>query len=356
MLESLIRCSRHRWTLLKLPPRRMERRLTGAAHWFSEQISRNGVGHVDLIFASEALNLADLFRMVPVLVNKPSIVYFHKNQLPNPSATVDGPLDFINLNSATAASEIWFNSMFHLRSFLARATALVRRHPELAARTPMPSVTAKSHLMPPPVNLSALHELVSKGTPIRREKRTILVDTQNADMALLNAGLNTLSRRGENYQLLVVGSARELDPNLPHVPILDTDEQARAQASLRAGIVLSAERQATCDHHAICALTAGCWPVLPADGVYPELIPQELHGSCLYDGSADMLASRLQDAFHLQHPDGYGQSIREKLQPFDPIIACRAMDQRMEELAVGHTVMREDRKGQIGESQNKKGV
>src|SRR4051812_9579436 len=39
MLESLIKCSRHRWTLLKLPPRRIERRLIAAAHWFAEQLS-----------------------------------------------------------------------------------------------------------------------------------------------------------------------------------------------------------------------------------------------------------------------------------------------------------------------------
>src|SRR5438477_13123292 len=39
MLETVVRLSRHRWTLLKLPPRRIERRLTTAANWFSEQLS-----------------------------------------------------------------------------------------------------------------------------------------------------------------------------------------------------------------------------------------------------------------------------------------------------------------------------
>ena len=37
MLDTIMRYSRHRWTLLRLPPRRIERRLAAAAHWFAEQ-------------------------------------------------------------------------------------------------------------------------------------------------------------------------------------------------------------------------------------------------------------------------------------------------------------------------------
>src|SRR6476620_11678442 len=68
MLETVIRLSRHRWTLLKLPPRRIERRLSAAAHWFAEQLSRHWVGRVDVLFTSEALNLADLYRLMPSLL------------------------------------------------------------------------------------------------------------------------------------------------------------------------------------------------------------------------------------------------------------------------------------------------
>jgi len=77
MLEAISRCSRHRWGLLKLPPRRFERRQLVAATWFAEHLSRNEIGKVDLIFASEALNLADFLRLRPELAKKPSVVYFH---------------------------------------------------------------------------------------------------------------------------------------------------------------------------------------------------------------------------------------------------------------------------------------
>src|SRR5438045_1095787 len=144
MLETLIHYSRHRWTLLKLPPRRIERRLTAAAHWFGEQLTRHWVGRVDLLFTSEAMNLADLYRLMPTLLKKPSVVYFHDNQLPRVGSTSNNPLEMANLNTATAATEIWFNSLFHLRDFLARASALVARHQELQGRNPMHELTAKA--------------------------------------------------------------------------------------------------------------------------------------------------------------------------------------------------------------------
>jgi hypothetical protein len=55
MLDALSRCSRHRWTLLKLPARRFERRQLVAATWFAEHLSRNEIGNVDVVFSSEAL-------------------------------------------------------------------------------------------------------------------------------------------------------------------------------------------------------------------------------------------------------------------------------------------------------------
>ena len=84
MLEAIMRGSRHQWTLMKLPARRMERRLEAAAQWFAEQMSRHDFGKADVVFTSEALNLFELQRLVPRLARRPAVVYFHDNQLPEP--------------------------------------------------------------------------------------------------------------------------------------------------------------------------------------------------------------------------------------------------------------------------------
>jgi hypothetical protein len=339
MLETIIRCSRHRWTMLKLPPRRIERRLTAAAHWFAEQISRSTARRIDILFTSEAMNLADLFRLTPELSRKPSVVYFHSNQLPDPTSRRDTPLDLVNLNTATAAGEIWFNSLFHLRTFLARASALVERHMELSTRNPMPELAAKAQLILPPLDLAAVHELV-EGRTIARQKRTIFIDTRDADIALLNAALGTLHRRNEKFSLITVGPAKELSDHFPRRAVSEINETAQVEALHEAGLIVSAKIAAPADHHLVRGLAAGCWPIVPDTGVYPELLPESMHRHCLYDGSHDILVSRLLDTWHLERPGGYMDDLLRMLRQFEAIHACNSVDQRLEELAVVHSVGR----------------
>ena len=272
MLETLIHFSRHRWTLLKLPPRRIERRLSVAAHWFAEQLTRHWVGRVDLLFTSEAMNLADLYRLMPQLIRKPSVVYFHSNQLPHPTATSDNPLDMANLNTATASTEIWFNSLFHLRDFLSRASAYVAKHPELSTRNPMPDLTAKAQLLRPPVDFSPIQETLMQGQ-VTRKKRAMFVDTRDANVRLLNAALATVNRRGEKFELITVGPVEELLPELPRTTLAEQDELAHVRAMLQSGVFISVKDGCPCDYRAVRAFAAGCWPVVPASGCYPELNP-----------------------------------------------------------------------------------
>jgi hypothetical protein len=334
MLETVIRCSRHRWTLLKLPPRRIERRLSAAAQWFAEQLSRHWAGRVDLLFTSEALNLADLIRLVPELEDKPSVVYFHNNQLPDPEVgETRSTTDLVNLNTAQAAMELWFNSEFHINLFAYRAAAMVERHSELSSRNPVPEMLAKSRLMLPPFDLHLASSL-QMSNPVQREKRTIFVNTRDADMNLMNLGLETLAMRGERFTLLTVGPLEKLSNSFARMAIDENDEVAQTAALLRADVFLSTHRWVPVDLDAVRALTAGCWPVVPEDGVYPEIIPKRFRKSCLYDATPDALASRVQDAWHLHsNEDGAEGAFLESISGYDAITACKAMDERLSVLA-----------------------
>lgn len=334
MLETLIRCSRHRWTLLKLPPRRIERRLTAAATWFSEQLTRHWVGKVDLLFTSEALNLSDFHRFMPNLARKPSVVYFHSNQLPPVNNREDQSLHLVNLNTAQSANEIWFNSLYHLRDFLTKASALVARHPELSSRNPLPELTRKAELMYPPIDWRCA-ETIAQGQEIRRGKRLVFVDTRDADVKMLNGAFNVLARRAERWQFITVGPVEELDAEMPRRTIPEADEKAQMLAMHECGVMISTKIGATCDQYAIRGLAAGCFPIWPQTGVYPELLPDSLHPHCLYDGTPHKLASQMQDVYHVEHPSDYEAEQREILNRFDPVTASRAMDQRLEDLVAG---------------------
>jgi hypothetical protein len=332
VLDNLIRCSRHRWTLLKLPPRRIERRLTAAAHWFSEQLLRHWVGRVDVIFTSEALNLADFFRLSPQLVGKPSVVYFHANQLPPMTSPGDGPLDLVNLNTAMAATEIWFNSRAHLEDFYERAATLVERHPELSSRSPIPDLIGKTKLMSPPIDVSAVREF-AKLHPVAREKRTIFVDTRDADLQLLNAALSTLQRRKTAFSLVTIGPVDSLDASFPRRTIAETDVESQVTAMLQSPVFLSTKLNNPFDPHAVRALAAGCWMLLPKSGAYPEIVPPQLHTQCLYTPTADHLSSKLMDVWSEEIPTNFPSLANTALKPFDSITACKAIDERLEQLA-----------------------
>jgi len=333
MLETLFRYSRHRWTLLKLPPRSVERRLAAAAQWFAEQLSRHLTGHTDVLVTSETMNLADLFRLAPTLAKCPSVVYFHDNQLPRPTSTSNNPLHLVNLNTAQAASEIWFNSLYHLRAFLAKATAMVQRYEELSTRNPLPDISAKARLMLPPIDFHWLREL--DGSQIQRDSRALFLDTRAADLPLLNSALGILSRRAVHCRLLTVGPVEGLSEVFPRRALPERDELAHIAAMFEAGIHLSVRLDAAADHHALRALFLGCWPIFPKSGVYPELLPASLHGSCLYEPSANALANRLHDAIGRARPLEYAAEIERGLSRFEAISACKAIDQRLEQLAAG---------------------
>jgi hypothetical protein len=77
--------------------------------------------------------------------------------------------------------------------------------------------------------------------------------------------------------------------------------------------------------------------VLPRTGIYPELLPKSMHGFCLYDVEADSMASRLQDALYgTADIPGTGAELDRILHQFDLISVCKAMDERLSEIAEAH--------------------
>jgi hypothetical protein len=379
MLETLVHTSRHRWTLLTLPPRRMERRLAAAAHWFAEQIARRDIGPTDLLFTCDALNLADLYRLCPAVANQPSVVYFHCNSLPDPpdpsNPELKQPLDLTHLNTATAASEIWFNSRYHARSFMEGVEGLVENHAELQSRNPLEDLRAKLAHVPPPVDSGRFVELAAQSgggftgrvdrlTPGRldvmpdgaldgvldgvpdgeRDPSLVFLETRDANMELLNAALALVHQQRRKMTLLVSGPVDQLSNLFPRQVISETDPVSQVRGLLAAGTFISAKIAIPFDENAVRAMQLGCRLVLPHTGVYPELLSERLHQQVLYDMSAESLASHLSEALYglpMQHQ----KELASRLESFDPIKACAVIDDRLDAL-VGNYVAAEPRTAQ----------
>jgi hypothetical protein len=345
VIDAITRYSRHRWTVLKLPARKIERRLLVAATWFGEHLARNNVGHFDMLLTSEAINLADLFRLVPELAQRPSVVYFHDNQLPDPAhGRRETPVDLVNLNSAMAAGEVWFNSIYNLKTFLSRASGMVARHGELASRNPMPGLTAKSHLMPPPIELKGLHVPQEGGAaPVPpKDPRALLIDAREADPTTVRDVVTKLQRRKEEMTIFTIGWVKGWPEAIACEILPERDEPRQADALLRCGIFVCLRQGAAGDDLAVRALAAGCYPVFPEAGLYPELVPDEMHKHCLHDGTVDSVVDRILDSWYLECPAGFDVHVQEVLARFDAIKACKAIDERLETvLAQGEAAERQ---------------
>lgn len=333
MLGALVKCSRHRWTLLKLPPRKMERRLSASANWFAEQLLQHFSGHIDVLFTSEAMNLANLLRLVPDLTSRPSVVYFHDNHLPEVDSTLHGPFDAINLTTASAATESWFNSDYHLKSFLARGAALVARLPELADRNPMPAITAKARLVPPPLDLSYVSR-TGLGASVTRDPRAIFVETRDAQLPLLNAALDLLNGRGREFRLITVGPVELLSDDWPRHPVKEMDEAAQVLGMLESAVFVSAKPAASSDYLCVRAVLAGCRAVVPAAGVYPEMLKGAEQFVNFYEPTPADLAAKLQSAIDADTSRANQPDWRRALKALDAVSSCRQIDERIEQLAV----------------------
>jgi hypothetical protein len=80
-------------------------------------------------------------------------------------------------------------------------------------------------------------------------------------------------------------------------------------------------------------MLSGCRPIVPDDGVYPELVPDELHASSLYKNEPADLALKLADALDAGGWMFVPPDWRKVFRSFDAIAACRTIDERLEELA-----------------------
>ena len=338
MLQTMMRLSRHHWTLLKLPARRVERRLAASARWFAELVGRLEMARVDLLFTSEMMNLTELQRMVPRLGRRPSIVYFHDNQTPLLEQETTGPLDLINLNNAMASTEIWFNSQYHQDNFLHKTSVMVGRIPEIAGSSPVMELRGKSRVIPPPVDLGRIVAASNTGPLVYRDARTLFVDLRDADVNLLLEVLWRLETRGEHFNLITVGADKDLPRGLRRTKLHERDEIGQYRAMREASIYLGLRYGATTDELIVPALSAECWPVVPDAGLYAELVPPMLHMSCLHDGSAESMVARILDSWYVDRPLGYETEQQDIVARRDAIDSCHMIDDLLEEVAMRRTV------------------
>ncbi len=297
--------SRHDWSLLTLPPNKWKWRMRHSAITFADQV-RQARGEWDLLLCSDMLNLAEFLGLARgTLPPRPTVAYFHENQLTYPVRREDERdyhFAISNLTTALAADAVWFNSAFHRDEFLTALPTFIKRMPDHQPLPQIQSIRAKAEVHPPGICPPAPRGLRRPG-PLRILWAARWEHDKNPETFFEALGL--LQDNGVPFRVSVLGEQFRAQP-----PIFDqarsrfaghidrwgyqTSRAAYEAALADADVIVSTAVHEFFGISIVEAIAAGAFPVLPDRLSYPEILePAEPMGPFLYDGSAPTLARAL---------------------------------------------------------------
>lgn len=305
--------SRHRWTLCTLPASKWKWRMRHAALTFAGEVrDRAASGESwDVIFCSDMLGLAEFRGLaLPDVRGLPAVVYFHENQLTYPKreeSERDYHFVFSNMLTATAATEVWFNSKFHRESFLTSLDDFLRRMPDARPHGAVESIRARSSVHPPGIQSLPPRQERSGGIP------HILWAARweyDKDPHTFFQAIELLEAKGTDFKLSVIGGSGGrkpmtvfarchalFGPRIVHWGYQATREDYH-RCLFEADIAVSTSEHEFFGISMVEAASAGAYPVLPRRLAYPEVFAnaeEPARDSFFYEGGAEALARRLLD-------------------------------------------------------------
>jgi glycosyltransferase involved in cell wall biosynthesis len=305
--------SRHDVRLLTLPGRWWKWRMQGGAITLARQAARvleggpadAGTACPDLILASDMLNLPLFLSLVgPPLCNVPVAVYFHENQLTyplQPGEKRDLHYGFINTVSALRADAALFNSRYHLEEFFEELPRLLKHFPDYNELWLVDALRARSEVLPLGLDLSRLAGYrptsTNRGQPLilwnhrweyDKDPDTFFRAVYQLADGGLDFGLILLGESFRNWPEEFLEARQRLADRIVHFGYA-ADTAAYARLLWQADIVVSTALHEFFGAAVVEACYCGCFPILPHRLAYPELIPDQYHDICLYDGFDDLV-------------------------------------------------------------------
>ncbi|MFV0317368.1 MAG: DUF3524 domain-containing protein [Microthrixaceae bacterium] len=294
--------SRHDLHLLTQPGTHWRHRMMAAsvplAEATREHIER--LGRPDVVVASDMVDLAGYLGLCrDELAGVPTVVYFHENQLTQPTSPNgvgglrDRHLAWTNWRSLLAADEVWFNSAWQRDSMTDALEDLLAHGPAGDDQRPLlAQVRDRFRVRPVGCDLTDLLEIerpvhdLDAGTP--PEPPLVLwnhrwAHDKGLDVAV--ASMRAVAGQGVDFRLAVVGTDDHHDPargDKMLEPLGDRvvhrgwmEPQRYRQLLGEADVVVASARQENFGIAVVEAVAAGCVPVVPDALAYPESITDE---------------------------------------------------------------------------------
>ena len=300
--------SRYKVELLTLPARYWKWRMHGGAVTLARHFLEKDE-FFSLILATDMLDLTTFLALTrPLTVKSSTALYMHENQLtyPLPPDPNTGPMRrqqgerdlhyaFVNYASMLAADRIFFNSQFHHDSLFSALKGFLKHFPDPQELGTIDQLEAKSSVLPVGIRSGPGTSGDGSGSPLILWNQRWEYDKNPAEFF---EALYEAEERGLDFRLALCGerfsqrpqefeeAQRRLKNRIVHVGFAETPiyKQLLGEASL----VLSTAHHEFFGISILEAVLHGAFPILPKRLSYPELMPEEFHGACFYEGPAQL--------------------------------------------------------------------
>ncbi len=315
--EGYQRHSRHRVELLTLTGRFWKWRMHGGAVTLAQRFLESDFCP-DRILASDMCDLGTFLALTRERTARlPTAVYFHENQLsypwspddPDPAAGRDRHYGFINYTTALAANRLYFNSSYHMESFLGALPEFLSAFPDHPDLHRIDELREKSRVLHLGLELAGLDQYRPEsgerdGPPLVLWNHRWEYDKNPDDFFSV---LEEISGQGIPFRLAVLGksygerpavferSRSTLGRHLVHFGHAESRADY-ANWLWKADLLPVTSNQDFFGASVVEAMYCGARPLLPRRLAYPELLPAHLHPSCFHDSTpelAEMLARSL---------------------------------------------------------------
>ena len=339
--DGLAEHSRHEIELLTLPEGEWRRRMRRGAQELAAQ-AVEVTGDFDLVIATDMLDVPTFLALTrPRFARTPVLYYLHENQFTYPrirGTKLNSWFGQINYLSALAADSVAFNSEYHRRDFFGALRTLATQPNNWLVESSITSIEGKSQVLPVGVDLAGLDEY--RVTPGMSGPPLILWNHRwefDKSPEMFARVIERLAADGCDFRLAIVGEAG-FNPS-PALPLLAESMPARivqfgyapsraryAELLWESDIVVSTTRHEFFGVGMVEALYCGCVPCAPDSFTYPDLVPVELHGACLFENEAEFEAKLR--ALLANRPDP--SSLRASADRFDWGVVARQWDAAVE--------------------------
>ncbi|HAW81376.1 MAG TPA: DUF3524 domain-containing protein, partial [Balneola sp.] len=224
--EGLQKHSKHNIRILSLPGRHWKWRMHGGAISLAKQFNELEESP-DQILATSMLDLTTFLSLTRKRsATIPVAMYFHENQLTYPWSPQDRDVkkkrnnhySFINYASALAADKIFFNSKYHMDSFLGALPKFLKQFPDKRERDNIEIIREKSEVLHLGLDLKRFEDFRSSDKE-KNSEATILWNHRweyDKNPEEFFETLYELKEKEVPFKLVVLGEQNDVNP-----PIFD---------------------------------------------------------------------------------------------------------------------------------------